>query len=1147
MFYSILIDGISEEDTHELWTLYYHLYVNKASLDVLQRQIKKLVEASGSQETWRASPYGSAVKFCDAATFSDFRSLLTKYTAAIESADDSKGLQAFRSSLNRSSSHISKGTSVITGFRSGAPCGIQACADLPEVFRHFWETGTTDAAAPKPGYPNPLFSSSVSQNVLLHYGTDPTLGFHLAAAYAPLAQTSPIRIGEKVAGAFKSMTAARAQFSEWSKALREKLLNKSITLRFITADALAFGHTLQHCAATGELSAHWYRRQMEMKKLELDLVEYGPKGNAPRSFNAIDTSNLADHVGALNLLVAAGPLLRAVPSSTLFTELLIRREASTKDILDKILCGHAPTMSLLLGLGPVEYLTNATASSSADEMLLNTVFTYQKDMEGEATQLRTTMSWKTIDQFSGLGRGGGRVAVEPLQVAEIFLSVYQKMFHYEDAIALVGAFNQHGRRAMNNSAYPHFHRGSLVAILKLVKSRVITNWDAAARALFDKIANDKTLMLGSNYIQELGLHMHMAGLLTADWLVQGLAGDPTIGGFSAWKPIPELVAVTLVVPREALGKLFASGSSASPTLEISMRSSMAGPVQFQNLFADLQLGFGILRTKGSRTGGDFTIAVDADSMGWEGKSPVVASFYAPAAALLVEPKTAFIALHLQQTMQNVALYSKVVGSSLSIYETTLGNEQQVFITKHLPGQAYYPVICDGTLPARERKQGKEMGSLSLSVDDAMGKATAITSHIDITSKEGKTLLAKQLPVEMRQAGYFAIEAVFGKNELVCRFQFPIPVDKTKIKSRIARKSSYIEVITPLPDPETSSILADFVFPSVLDLSTRVPVTLNIPHLSLDTLPILSVAEPKSIGWLNTLASFTFSAREKRLRKATQSAPDATGGFSASTRLNFKESLFTLFMVASGLQGGQTGLFALDHPQRGGIHALIFVSALRLDGANGSVVADAAVLPFTVDLVTGGAVETFLLLLRSLECCSLKVDDGELELWKRALPALAERCRTWSHGEKCEYKRPRACIPLSVEHGKPVLCSCGQGKLPPAFTGLPEWETAARFATRVAISPTFAVPFVEELVDAAELGRAAATLKSSSSAAAADVQGLGGQVGAMSLSACRNCGAGPAKNGGQLKKCARCREVAYCSVECQKKDWKKHRMECKELE
>ena len=202
--------------------------------------------------------------------------------------------------------------------------------------------------------------------------------------------------------------------------------------------------------------------------------------------------------------------------------------------------------------------------------------------------------------------------------------------------------------------------------------------------------------------------------------------------------------------------------------------------------------------------------------------------------------------------------------------------------------------------------------------------------------------------------------------------------------------------------------------------------------------------------------------------------------------------------------------------------LVFVSAFRLDGDAASIVLDAAVIPFTMELVKSERMESFLLMLRELECGSISVNDSELELWKKSLPAMVERCRTWSHGKNCEYKKKGATIPLSLKDGEQVLCSCGNGQLPDNFLSLPEWATAAPNAVRLAISPTYAIPFNEEVIDASELSGTPTQVKR-----------------------CTRCGK-PAneKKGVVLRKCSRCSKVSYCSPECQKKDWKKHRAECK---
>lgn len=43
--------------------------------------------------------------------------------------------------------------------------------------------------------------------------------------------------------------------------------------------------------------------------------------------------------------------------------------------------------------------------------------------------------------------------------------------------------------------------------------------------------------------------------------------------------------------------------------------------------------------------------------------------------------------------------------------------------------------------------------------------------------------------------------------------------------------------------------------------------------------------------------------------------------------------------------------------------------------------------------------------------------------------------------------------------------------------------------------------------------------------------------------CDGCGSEEGKSGQQLKSCAKCKSASYCSRECQKSDWKKHKKYC----
>lgn len=712
--------------------------------------------------------------------------------------------------------------------------------------------------------------------------------------------------------------------------------------------------------------------------------------------------------------------------------------------------------------------------------------------------------------------------MDPRALASILLKVYLEMFKHENPTSMMAIM----LKSPSSVAYPQYHRGSFAAVVKAVCSQVRTDAEDVGRQLTAMINSDPTLMLGNNAAQALSVEMSKAGVYSEPWLSREIKRDPSRSTFCKWREIPEAIAVTLIVPASRWKPVFKE--AAEQGIGLNMEGHLRKLGHWHNMYADVHITFGTVTASGSRDSDDYTIRVQEDPRGLSGDLPLVASFHASAAALQVDMRTSQVALCLQSTAQNSKYFMSKLGAPMVIFETKLEDRSHVYITKHAPGQHGIPIV--GSFSGKNELARDEESDITLTpeVDQATGKLS-ITGRLNVTSDEGKRLLQEKAPITLQQTSPFTIDVVFGERRLVRTLRYRVPVTNHNSKTRIARKSSYVEVIAQLAEPGVSDILEDYIFPTVLESGTpRLVTTLNIPHLNLDTLPIIDATDKKSLNFLQTLTKFTFSDREHRLREAGHLK--TSDGLAPSVRLNFKESIFTMFMLASGLQGGQTGLFAISHPESG-IHILLFVSALRLDGANGSVVLDAAVLPLRTEMLQITKLNNFLLFLRTLKCYDITADDAELVLWKKVLPALAERCRTWSHGKNCEYAA-QGTVPISLEPGRRVLCSCGQGKLPDKFLGIPDWEIAARYATRVAISPTYAVSFVEDVVDRNLLKM------------------IGQQElatgAAMSVTeVCRNCGRKDGKDGAALKKCARCLEVKYCSAECQKKDWKKHRMECKE--
>ncbi|KAI1339893.1 MYND finger [Xylariaceae sp. FL0016] len=1103
--------------------IYYHLYIGQNSLNALEEQAKKLVACSGSLSDWNQGHYAAALRFSDEGSLELARRVWEKYTSP-----DARDEQEFSKNLDRSRNFVKEifGTGFsMTGLRSAAPLATRA-QEVPLAFEHFWNHGTF-LTQPSP-IVNPLFAANLSENILLHYGTDPVLGFHLATAYAKLAPSSPLRPGLQSEGMQRVVEAARVQFNEWTDAFK-KLHGGKLIIRFAVADALGFGHVLQR-STSGVPEANLFRSQLSSSQLRLDPEAYGEGGSAPSRFDVIDTTNLIDHLAALNLFSAAGPLLKDSAKSTLYMESLVKSSKTRKDQLDTLLRGNTPTISLLVGLAPVEYWTNATTISSSDELMLNAAVS----PHNEILQSHQRLAWKLQKHFMPQSGMAKPLSVKADDLARTICNVYNQMFEHEDGMSLVNLSMEEMTQKMRNTAYPAFHRGSFSIFMKLVQTNVITDWPKFWE-LFLKLIQQNTFGVADGsvrqYAHELAVQLHMHGLRTEEWL-SGKKPSPGVGRFHAWKNIPEIVCLTVVVPRVHIKHLYGTRDSqiSAPTLEGILKSGQdTGTSAWRNLFSCVQLMFGEAEANGDPHQDDFSLSVRSDPLGWQGNSPMIAAFYVPAAALNLDPKECMVGLGVQSTISNLPKF-KHLRELMTVYLTSISDDEGVFVSKFMPGMPGYPI--DGTRTdirseeAPDDQIKDETTRITISANLIGSKTDTLCGRVDFLADPAKTLLTDKVPIELRQSAPNSIEIVFGKDKLLCPVAFPAPVLRQGAKTRIARKSSYIEIIAPLADPVDAEPLSSFLLPVNAGHEVS-PVVMNGHHVNLDSLPIIDVepANKRENSWLSLLCGHQFSLREKRLRD-TRKADQAAQGISLSLRVNFKESLFTMMMMASSVQGSTTGLFGLSY-RKEGQQLLMFVRSIRLDGQAGSIVADAVVLPLTLPLVQSGELTDFFLILRELHLCAIWVDEEELHLWKQVLAASVERCRTWSHKESCEYRKRGAKFPLSLKNGEQFLCGCGHGSAPNDFIDLPEWEVAAPYARRVAISPTFCVPYLEDVVDS--------TLGASSQA----------MVSGGAVETCRACGAMEEQGGKKLLRCSRCKSVSYCSAECQKKDWKKHRMECGE--
>lgn len=1135
---TLIIDDVDAKNDASIWNIYYHMRIDKKADGILQAQAKKLVALSDTMDTWKQSRYGSQLKFCDTATLADARTMWSFYSSSRDKADTSvinKRLQTIVDTANKMKD--SRGAAVVmTGFRSAAPAHIGAMKDMDALHKRFWNNGTVDPAtkaSAKAKLPNLMFLT-VDGTPILHYGTDPLLGFHLTTAYAPLEPKSQFSIPETGSGQLqKVVDAARLEFKRWAASFRKH--PGAITLRFLAGDAIAFAHTLQHTRASGSPTAGLYRDRYQFQPLTLMESDYSATGSAPLRFDVVDTSNLCDHVGPLNLLTAVSPLLLNKLASTLYTEVIPKATKSRKEVLNTMLCGDTPTVSTLLALLPAEYWTNASCVSYGDESLLDALHELlppSQPVDTKSTgQMFLRIAWKRPPCLASPG-DAPELSLVPIRFSEkdlahVLYRIYVRMFDDEDWSKKFACLHLGASAVMPElNPQPQYHRAGLAAFLRLVQRRVLCDWDKMMELFHDLVVERPSAPMGMHYFQELCAYLHVLDVHSFDFfrdtsLVPGMNFTPAgRQHLRSWTNIASVVCITLKVPRKYI-KVFTEEdrlSFGTPTVHC----RVAHGASCENFFPACQFSFGAISTKGAPHSDEFEVSITEDNEGWYGNSSLIVTFYTSSWGILRDYSSTTVSLGLHCTPFILERFMKHYGPTLIIYETAIKNNENVYITKYAPHQQAFPTVPGFTpdqMAAPGNINGTATTTLTAGVHQQTGRLVTVAGRLDIDSEKHRAVLKEGASVKVGNPTPCHLTATLGQEQPLDLF-FPVPVLATNQKTRIARKSSYVEIIAQVATTSsTAEFPTSFVYPLYLTGSKKVPLAWSMPHLDLKKQPALSTRQLSKIEWLNTHLSMQMSSRERAIRD-NKSLPRSTG---EQVRLDFKEGLFSILVQFAGLQGTKSAAFGISVPENGGINILVFPNKLRIDLATRTVVLDCAVLPLHTDIMT--KLTNFLGGLQLLGVTQIKVDEAELSMWKQVLPAWVERCRTgWNHGDGCEY-RATGKIPLTDQHDdEQWLCSCGQGLFPEDFTlpGVPGWTSVGRkYSTRAAISPVFWAPFADEVY-------------------MPPMDGSGMQA---PLGGCKVCGAKQSKDGKLLLKCARCRLVEYCSVECQKKDWKSHKTLC----
>ena len=768
---------LSGDVLSRIWNSFFHFFLDEKSHSFLITQCRTLIEVSGSIATWNDSKYSKFIRMCNVNTLLELRRHWELYVQAgqLSSARKKQLKEMVLSSIKTTKSTRHKGSDLYP-CRSAGPYFLQSAEPASKVFHHFWKTGITSLSPQHISAAtlvNPSFVYSLTgEGFALHYGTTPISPFHLAPAFLN-SKRDTLTMPELV-------DYAKSQFSGWAKRFRIFVQDKPrrLTIRLFAGDALFLCRALTHHIGTGNIPSNPTVAPWNTAPLVLDGGDYSHNDSVPTSFNIIETSNIMDHVGLLNVLIAALPLLSPNPSTTLFTEaLLFTGEDATKSLTVQF-CADVSTMSLFLDLAPINYLSNFNTRSNAEEIMATKFqMGFRQYHERIAWKRPTTGDPVIASQFDHPVRVP--ISFEPQNLGMLLFDIYLKMFASDDTMSRLS----NPLQSLQDSEIVHYIRESFAVFLAIVKRRVNVDWDSTMASFLDRLETDRTLMMGMSNYQDLCTHMHLAGVYDVEFIRSPFTKE---GRFQGWARVPLTVSVILVVPREKLRVL----SDADPN-EIGtpiLHGNLHG-LCTHNIFASLRVGFG--RVTSSGTDARPGVAFEPDPSSWAGTSPLVVSFSVPSCALHIEhPDVMSVALSLRSTPRSTMMFVPKLGMFLKIFAAPLMDRSQVFV---VPDE---PRGLDESLDSIFATNNHQENTVSVVTDPQSRRATILVARANITDAPTRDSLSSRAEVSCRQVSPYVMEVLIGQTRK--SLVYPLPVTGSRSKLRIARKSFYVEVLYSHP-------------------------------------------------------------------------------------------------------------------------------------------------------------------------------------------------------------------------------------------------------------------------------------------------------------------------------------------------------------
>ncbi|KAJ7777970.1 hypothetical protein DFH07DRAFT_901437 [Mycena maculata] len=1058
-----------------MWNIFYHMRLDETSLAALVAHCQKLVTISATLKQWRSSVYSHFLRMCTEYTLEELRRHWSLYVAMQDLPTERKSAieTEFARSTREACSLDNVAALTISSARSAGPLLTRGLVVCSQQFVDYWKAGgsfTSPDEASNSTLLNPsLVYSLGGEGCSVQPGTDPLVSFHLAPTLANTRDDpTPAHI----------ITAAKAEFENWCSTFHTSITSpnqRPPTIRFFVGEATAVCHSLRAHATTGALTAGIPVAKWNTQLITLDKYEYL---TAPTTFNVIDTSNLDDHIGCLNVLIASVPLL---PS------LLFHDKDATKEFAQYLHTDLA-TFGLVVGICPVDYLSGFSSRSNVHELIAQDAL---KEKSGQFHRVTTWKSPSSANDFGLLREKPLLPIFDSRQLGTRLYDMYLQLFEredpaYFDQIALASDYTRLREAVLGSNLIVEI-RETFVLFLKLVRERLeipVARWSETMERLFALLEqNNESVDVLTRHDFYARAHLH--GVHTASFFKVNL---PKFGPVASWDRVPSLVRIILVVPRENLALLEEiSESVGTPLLQCEIKGTAR---QTRDVFASVHAAFGTIYSKG--TPAHPSVLFNEDPRGRKGTSPLIASFIIATRLLTVDAvDNTEVCFAIRSTPAVSWALTKKMGSEFCLFRAKLMDKAHPYsATKSLgPSIATSPRV----------PQIGNMGPLLVELDEECEIVSHLTCRVYVESQGAKRLFGSgsTLKPGITQTSPCVMQLSIGQHRQ--NVEFPFPIIGSKNHLRLARKSLFIEIVVPISGPFRSDGMKLNPFPVVGEKHALAPWSVH--RVNLSRLPALDTTASDVQKWLKLHLAWMSSARERKLTK--------THGDDALALV--KHTIHTIIGNAAGIGGGPLRrVFGLRDKPSTECDTIIFISDVKFDLEAHTLICDSYALPLTPALMVTTIGGDFSKLVQEGNIFNVGVYGDEMKAWKQLLPALAERCRSWKHASNCEYATQRK-IPLSVEMHSDPLCGCGRGKNAEGMSKVKLWKNLAPFCTKIAISPLFAVSYLEPVPKDPEAGR---------------------------CSVCRG------KGKPKMKKCAKCQKVRYCSEDCQRKDWAAHKSKCK---